>query len=250
MSYNPALVAPLLVGLALTACGGDGVFEDESEQSIVNGFETNRPKAAVEMRVRRGGKWVGCGGAFVTKRHLVTSAGCVDGVGASNVEVRFGGGWHRPARYWKHPGFASKFPFGANIAVVKMRRRFSVRPLGYSTPATGDVIEIYGPGWSGSKRDNTAWRVGYNRIDSLKGNDFRYRGTTGAAFCWEDTGGPTLRRTSSGKRALLGVHSAIDPEKQANSDNLCEIGRMYDKRVDRYASWIRSKVGTFKYVNR
>jgi len=240
----------LEVRSVLSAVGGlTGALNVEvaGPQQIVNGTQTTAyPQVGI-----CGDASGGFGsGTLIGSRFVLTAAHVTEGLGPTQGRFTVNGQTYSTVRIHNHPQYSSNV-FGTDqahdIAIMELDRDVvGVTPsqIFRATPTVGQVLTLVGfggggTGTTGHNGDFGIKRVGTTPVDQVTSTliHWNFDNNTEANTAPGDSGGPAYV-TINGQLYVAGVTSGGD---QANAG----IGdHSFDTRVDAYASWIDSIVGS------
>ncbi len=244
MTASPGLLEPELAGV-FTA--NSGHRDGGSIQRIVNGTVTSQFPSVGKIGDNTG---FFCSGTLIAPRYVLTAAHCAEGVGQTAGRFQANGQTYSTTRVFVHPNYNGNLIGSDNandIAIYQLDRDVTgvaSSPIYRSTPAVGQLLTLvgFGAGGTGNSGHDGSYgtkRVGTTPIDQVTSRliHWNFDNNNEANTAPGDSGGPAFLNVN-GTYHVAGVTSGGD---QANAG----IGdHSFDTRVDAFASWIDSIVGT------
>jgi hypothetical protein len=203
------LLAPLLLLELASGCDPPPAalcYQDSASavtSAIVNGQPDTRHVAVGRLAS-------GCTATLVGARTVLTAAHCI--AGSSEATVQLAGKEYASRRVVVHPKYgvvSDSYDLGL-VLLESAPGGVPPIPLALAPPAVGDALTLLGFGITAAGRsDDGTRRSATNTIAGVRSLSFTYCGSSGGVgnICTRDSGGPSLRETSSGSQELLGVHS-------------------------------------------
>jgi secreted trypsin-like serine protease len=238
------MAASILEGInfADSRAEGEGLFA-----RIVNGTPTTAYPSVGLVGDNTGNF---CTGTLIAPQFVLTAGHCAEGVGNTAGRFQLGSSTYSTSQVFVHPNYNSNLIGDDNandIAIYKLATpvtNIAPSQIYRSTPTVGQMLTLVGFGGGGTGNTGTdgsfgTKRVGTTPIDSVSAKLIRWTfdNNTESNTAPGDSGGPAFV-TVSGTNYVAGVTSGGE---QANAG----IGdRSFDTRVDAFASWIDSIVGS------
>jgi hypothetical protein len=234
-------------------CGCGGVVapapvDDAPAQiRIVNGTPTSG-FAAVGLVGDRSDDF--CSGTLIGDRWVLTAGHCAEGVGATQGRFTVGGNTYSTSQVYVHPQYnANRIGEDSanDIALYQLSQPVTgIQPMQIfrGTPTVGQLLTLvgFGAGGTGNGGHNGDFgtkRVGTTPIDGVtpKLITWRFDNNSESNTAPGDSGGPAFVQVG-GIYYVAGVTSGGSRNDAGIGDN------SFDTRVDAYASWIDSLMGT------
>ncbi len=189
-------------------------------------------------------------GTLIAPQYVLTAGHCAEGVADTNGRFFINGQEYKTTKVYLHPSYnVNQLGNDAanDIAIFKLDRAVSgvtPSPIYRSAPVVGQMLTLVGFGYGGNGNTGSdgiygTKRVGTTPIDSVSSKiiSWNFDNNTESNTAPGDSGGPAFV-TVGGVRYVAGVTSGGDQENAAIGDH------SFDTRVDAYAAWIDSIVGS------
>ena len=220
-----------------------GTNPDPVTGRIVNGEETSAFESVGMVNY-------GCSGTLISPTHVLTAAHCTVGVNDTGGTFQVNGQTYRTSRIVNHPDYRPN-QIGSDSAndisiMVLDRPVQGVTPyqINRAAPSVGQLLTLVGfggggTGNSGHTGDFGTKRVGTTPIDGVSSTliTWNFDNNNESNTAPGDSGGPAFVEVN-GTFLIAGVTSGGDRADAGIGDH------SFDTRVDAYASWIDSVVGT------
>lgn len=191
-----------------------------------------------------------CSGTLIAPQYVLTAGHCAEGVADTAGTFTIGGHTYHTEKVFVHPNYNSN-AIGSDsandIAIYKLSEPvvgIAPMPIFRGTPQVGQLLTLVGfggggTGTTGSNGDFGIKRVGTTPIDQVTAKliEWNFDNNSESNTAPGDSGGPAFV-TVGGVKFLAGVTSGGDAANAGIGDH------SFDTRVDAFASWIDSIVGT------
>ena len=192
----------------------------------------------------------GCSGTLIAPQFVLTAGHCAEGVSDTAGRFMIGNQEYRTTKVYLHPNYniGQLGNDAANdIAIFKLDRpvtNVTPSPIYRSNPAVGQLLTLVGFGYGGTGTSGSDGvygikRMGTTPIDSVSSKliSWNFDNNSESNTAPGDSGGAAFI-TAGGINFLAGVTSGGSQDNAGIGDN------SFDTRVDAYAAWIDSIVGT------
>ena len=189
-------------------------------------------------------------GTLIAPQYVLTAGHCAEGVSDTGGRFMMNGQEYKTSKVYLHPNYNVDLlgeDAANDIAIFKLDRPVTgvtPSPIYRASPTVGQLLTLVGYGYggtgtTGSNGDYGTKRVGTTPIDSVSAKlitwDFSNNSESNTAP--GDSGGPAFVSVG-GVNFVAGVTSGGDQEDAGIGDH------SFDTRVDAYAAWIDSIVGS------
>lgn len=222
------------VTLSAVACNGGGGGSDDGDPcgalKIAGGQGCDAPPNALAIVSSSSGY---CSGTFITTRHVLTAAHCVEGSGPYSIETSVL--YTSVQRIQVHPQYnpaATSSEYDVAVLTIASNAPVSPVPLEESVPvAVGDQVVTYGFGLD--QDGNSAYQryldgeapLKATYLDVASVSDFSINTISDGSgdTCAGDSGGPALRTGSDGSYGIVALTRygplACEPYQPYQSEN-------------------------------
>ncbi len=189
-------------------------------------------------------------GTLIAPQYVLTAGHCAEGVSDTGGRFMINGQEYKTSKVFMHPNYNVSLlgeDAANDIAIFKLDRPVTgvtPSPIYRATPVVGQLLTLVGFGYGGTGTTGSdgiygTKRVGTTPIDSVSARliswDFTSNSESNTAP--GDSGGPAFVSVG-GVNYVAGVTSGGNQDNAGIGDN------SFDTRVDAYAAWIDSIVGS------
>jgi hypothetical protein len=190
-----------------------------------------------------------CSGTLIAPQYVLTAGHCAEGVANTAGQFTVGGRTYLTEQVFVHPSYTGDVGSDSSddLAIYKLREAvvgIDPMPIFRGTPQVGQLLTLVGFGGGGTGTTGTNGDFGIKRVGTTPIDEvtqtlilWNFDNNTESNTAPGDSGGPAFV-TVNGVQYIAGVTSGGDSPNAAIGDH------SFDTRVDAYASWIDSIVGT------